>query len=148
MLLPKLSCAISASNMPRGGCQPLFWMYINPKRQRWHLPQDWQWFHARLHGDLAGQVVRSSASAVNQEMLQCYELVERLGRGVVYYGSARLGRDSPHWQRSVELGRGVALLLGSTTWTGEPALWYPYFPLPLSFVIILPASWCSYFHYY
>lgn len=45
-------------------------------------------------------------------------LVARLGRGVVYYGSARLKQDSPHWERAVELGREVSQLLGSTTWSG------------------------------
>jgi predicted Rossmann-fold nucleotide-binding protein len=45
-------------------------------------------------------------------------LVQKLGRGVVYYGSARLKRDSVHWQRAVDLGREVSQLLGSTTWSG------------------------------
>lgn len=43
----------------------------------------------RLHGELAGDVVRNSASAVQQELLECYALIEKKGRGVVYYGSAR-----------------------------------------------------------
>ena len=72
-----------------------------------------------MHGELAGAVVRDSAAAVQQEMLACYALIERQGRGVVYYGSARLKQDSPHWARSVELGREVATLLGCTTWSGE-----------------------------
>ena len=67
-------------------------------------------------------MVRDSAAAVQQEMLACYALIERLGRGVVYYGSARLKQDSPHWGRAVELGREVATLLGSTTWSGAPLL--------------------------
>jgi hypothetical protein len=37
----------------------------------------------RLHGDLAATVVRDSASAVQRELLDCYALIERLGRGVV-----------------------------------------------------------------
>lgn len=40
----------------------------------------------RLHGALAASVVRDSASAVSSELLACYALIERLGRGVVYYG--------------------------------------------------------------
>jgi predicted Rossmann-fold nucleotide-binding protein len=71
-----------------------------------------------MHGELAGAVVRDSAAAVQQEMLACYALIERKGRGVVYYGSARLKQDSPHWERAVELGREVARLLGCTTWSG------------------------------
>lgn len=53
-----------------------------------------------------------------QELLACYALIEKQGRGVVYYGSARLKQDSPHWGRAVELGRDVAALLGCTTWSG------------------------------
>ncbi|KFM25332.1 putative sugar kinase [Auxenochlorella protothecoides] len=78
----------------------------------------WEWLHSRLHGELAGAVVRDSAAAVQQELLACYALIERLGRGVVYYGSARLRRESPHWRTAVQLGEQVARLLGSTTWSG------------------------------
>lgn len=49
----------------------------------------------RLHGELAADVVRDSASAVQRELLECYALIERLGRGVVYYGSARLKQVIP-----------------------------------------------------
>ncbi|KAL4854982.1 ADP-dependent ribose-1-phosphate kinase [Chlorella vulgaris] len=78
----------------------------------------WSWLHQRMHGRLAGEVVRDSAAAVQREMLACYSLIERKGRGVVYYGSARLKQDSPHWDRAVQLGRDVAQLLGCTTWSG------------------------------
>lgn len=54
----------------------------------------------RLHGELAAGGLRDSAAAVSRELLACYALVERLGRGVVYYGSARLRRESPHWGRA------------------------------------------------
>jgi predicted Rossmann-fold nucleotide-binding protein len=77
----------------------------------WHL-------YCRLHGELAATVVRDSAAAVQQELLQCYALIERLGRGVVYYGSARLKAASPHWDRARQLGAQVAALLGCTTWSG------------------------------
>lgn len=79
----------------------------------------------RLHGALAASVVRDSASAVHHELLECYTLIEKLGRGVVYYGSARLKQDSPHWGRAVELGRQVAELLGCTTWSGGGPGIYP-----------------------
>ena len=62
--------------------------------------------------------MRDSATAVHHELLECYALIEKLGRGVVYYGSARLKQDSPHWGRAVELGRQVAELLECTTWSG------------------------------
>ena len=63
-------------------------------------------------------MVRDSASAVQKEMLEAYALIERLGRGVVYYGSARLKSTSVHWDRARTLGRDVAKLLGCTTWSG------------------------------
>ena len=66
----------------------------------------------------AASVVRDSATAVHHELLECYALIETLGRGVVYYGSARLKQESPHWSRAVELGKQVAELLGCTTWSG------------------------------
>ena len=59
--------------------------------------------------------------AHKQELLACYALIEKQGRGVVYYGSARLKQDSPHWERAVHLGRDVANLLGCTTWSGGRA---------------------------
>lgn len=63
-------------------------------------------------------MVRDSAAAVQQELLACYALIERLGRGVVYYGSARLKAASPHWDRARQLGADVARQLGATTWSG------------------------------
>lgn len=97
--------------------------------------EQWSWLHQRMHGELAGAVVRDSAAAVQQvrgagwlvevaverllwrggccarrssrrrrplcrssyhpypallqELLACYALIEKHGRGVVYYGSAR-----------------------------------------------------------
>eukprot|EP00887_Chlorella_sp_A99_P006297 scaffold3.g6297.t1 len=81
-------------------------------------PSQHEWLHSRMHGELAGAVVRDSAAAVQQELLAAYALIEKKGRGVVYYGSARLRADSPHWQRAVDLGRGVAHQLGCTTWSG------------------------------
>lgn len=79
---------------------------------------NWQWLHQRLHGDLAAETVRSSAAAVQQELLACYALIERKGRGVVYYGSARLNENSRDWARARALGADVAKLLATTTWTG------------------------------
>jgi|ERR1712091_52180 len=78
----------------------------------------WQWMHAHMHGDLAANVARSSAAAVQKELLQNYTLIDKLGRGVVYYGSARLKESSPYWDQAVALGRDVAAMLGSTTWSG------------------------------
>eukprot|EP00803_Ostreobium_quekettii_P005356 evm.model.scf_604.4 EVM.evm.TU.scf_604.4 scf_604:38992-47721(+) len=78
----------------------------------------WQWFHARLHGELAATVVRCSAEAVHQELLECYALIQKVGRGVVYYGSARVKEGSQYWDRAVDLGRQVASLLNAPTWSG------------------------------
>ncbi|KXZ55185.1 hypothetical protein GPECTOR_3g330 [Gonium pectorale] len=89
-------------------------------------PNDWQWFHTRLHGDLAGDVVQDSSAAevaqvaavVAVELLGCYALIGRLGRGAVYFGSARLAQGSPYWSRAVRLAERVSQLLGSPVWTG------------------------------
>ena len=78
----------------------------------------WQWLHAHLHGERASSLVRGSAAAVHRELLQCYELISSIGRGVVYYGSARLKPDSPHFKRARELGARVSTMLGTPTWTG------------------------------
>jgi len=80
--------------------------------------EGYRWLHSRMHGQLAADVVRDSPAAVHKELLACYALVQRLGRGVVYYGSARLKQDSAHWARAVDLGRDVSKLLGCTTWSG------------------------------
>ena len=78
----------------------------------------WRWMNAKMHGELAATVARSSAAAVQKELLHCYSLIAKLGRGVVYYGSARLKQSSPHWDKAVALGREVATLLDCTTWSG------------------------------
>mmetsp|Transcript_23696 Transcript_23696/g.38053 ORF Transcript_23696/g.38053 Transcript_23696/m.38053 type:complete len:305 (-) Transcript_23696:38-952(-) len=80
--------------------------------------EGWTWLHAHLHQGRAANLVRGSAAAVQRELLACYELIGAIGRGVVYYGSARLKADSPHFVMSRELGRLVSTLLGSPTWTG------------------------------
>ncbi|KAM7252452.1 hypothetical protein ACFE04_024335 [Oxalis oulophora] len=61
---------------------------------------------------------RQSPDEVRKEIQQCYKLVHRLGRGVVYLGSSRMGPSHPHYLQSQELAREVANLLDSTTWSG------------------------------
>lgn len=39
----------------------------------------WHWLHSRMHGELAGSVVRDSAAAVQRELLDAYALIERKG---------------------------------------------------------------------
>lgn len=61
---------------------------------------------------------RSSPDEVKEEIKRCFELVHKLGRGVVYLGSARVKTDQPHYMQSLELAREVGKLLKCTTWTG------------------------------
>ncbi|XP_039026710.1 uncharacterized protein LOC120160353 [Hibiscus syriacus] len=61
---------------------------------------------------------RTSPNEVRKEIEQCYELIHRLGRGVVYLGSSRMGPDHPHYSQTQELAREIANLLECTTWTG------------------------------
>ncbi|KAL2945280.1 Serine/threonine-protein kinase PknE [Bienertia sinuspersici] len=59
---------------------------------------------------------------VRKEIEGCYELIHRLGRGVIYIGSARPESDHPHYTQALELSRKasslIANLLDCTTWTG------------------------------
>nr|KJB13808.1 hypothetical protein B456_002G095400 [Gossypium raimondii] len=61
---------------------------------------------------------RTSPNEVRKEIEQCYELIHRLGRGVVYLGSSRMGPGHPHYAQTLELAREIANLLDCTTWTG------------------------------
>ncbi|XP_077229945.1 putative lysine decarboxylase family protein [Tasmannia lanceolata] len=61
---------------------------------------------------------RTSPNEVSKEIKRCYELIHRLGRGVVYLGSSRVNTDHPHYLQALELGREIANLLDCTTWTG------------------------------
>ncbi|KAK5844819.1 probable cytokinin riboside 5'-monophosphate phosphoribohydrolase LOGL10 [Gossypium arboreum] len=61
---------------------------------------------------------RTSPDEVRKEIEQCYELIHRLGRGVVYLGSSRMGPGHPHYSQTLELAREIANLLDCTTWTG------------------------------
>lgn len=49
-------------------------------------------------------------SKVRKEIERCYELIHRLGRGVIYVGSARPGSDHPHYKQAVELSREAGTL--------------------------------------
>ncbi|KAL5700205.1 hypothetical protein ACHQM5_025682 [Ranunculus cassubicifolius] len=61
---------------------------------------------------------RTSPNEVRKEIEKCYELIQKLGRGVVYLGSSRMGPGHPHYDQTLELGREIASLLDCTTWTG------------------------------
>ncbi|PPD79078.1 hypothetical protein GOBAR_DD23989 [Gossypium barbadense] len=61
---------------------------------------------------------RTSPNEVRKEIEQCYELIHRLGRGVVYLGSSRMGPGHPHYSQTLELAREATNLLDCTTWTG------------------------------
>ena len=53
---------------------------------------------------------------VKKEIEMCYELIRRLGRGVVYLGSSRMGPGHEHYIQTQELAREAsnsALLLPS-----------------------------------
>ncbi|KAG6766336.1 hypothetical protein POTOM_030413 [Populus tomentosa] len=91
-----------------------------------HDPRNTSTGHFKLSEDVsfiaAIEVHVGSAVAVSvqirKEIGRCYELIHRLGRGVVYLGSSRMGPDHPHYSQALELGREVANLLDCTSWTG------------------------------
>ncbi|XP_031373263.1 probable cytokinin riboside 5'-monophosphate phosphoribohydrolase LOGL10 isoform X2 [Punica granatum] len=55
---------------------------------------------------------------MRKEMRQCYDLINNLGRGVVYLGSSRMGPDHLHYSRVFELAQEIAKLLDCTSWSG------------------------------
>lgn len=61
---------------------------------------------------------RNSPNEVKRELERCYNLIKKLGRGVVYLGSSRFNSEHSHYKQTFELGREVAKLLDCTTWTG------------------------------
>ncbi|KAL1369877.1 cytokinin riboside 5'-monophosphate phosphoribohydrolase LOG7 isoform X2 [Arachis hypogaea] len=61
---------------------------------------------------------RKSPNEVREEIKQCYELINRLGRGVVYLGSSRMGPGHPHYVQAQELSKEIANLLDCTSWSG------------------------------
>ncbi|KAI4306174.1 hypothetical protein L6164_029475 [Bauhinia variegata] len=61
---------------------------------------------------------RKSPSEIREEIKRCYELINKLGRGVVYLGSSRMGPGHSHYLQSQELAKEIANLLDCTSWTG------------------------------
>ncbi|XP_054819912.1 probable cytokinin riboside 5'-monophosphate phosphoribohydrolase LOGL10 [Prosopis cineraria] len=61
---------------------------------------------------------RKSPHEVKEEIKQCYELINRQGRGVVYLGSSRMGPSHSHYMQAQELAKEIANLLDCTTWSG------------------------------
>ncbi|XP_043810892.1 probable cytokinin riboside 5'-monophosphate phosphoribohydrolase LOGL10 isoform X2 [Manihot esculenta] len=70
------------------------------------------------HTLISANLPQNPSTTCKKEIGQCYELIQRLGRGVVYLGSSRMGPDHPHYLKAWELGREVAKLLDCTSWTG------------------------------
>lgn len=61
---------------------------------------------------------RESPGKVKKEMDACFDVVERMGRGAVYLGSARVPEDHPHFAMARDLARDVATAYDCTTWSG------------------------------
>ncbi|PKA52183.1 hypothetical protein AXF42_Ash014120 [Apostasia shenzhenica] len=61
---------------------------------------------------------RTSPEEVRKEIQDCYDLIQKLGRGVIYLGSSRINDEHQHYSKALELARDVAKLLECTTWTG------------------------------
>ncbi|KAE9612528.1 putative LOG family protein [Lupinus albus] len=61
---------------------------------------------------------RKSPNEIREEIKQCYELINRLGRGVLYLGSARMAPGHSHYVQAQELAKEIANLLDCTTWSG------------------------------
>lgn len=61
---------------------------------------------------------RKSPDEVREEIKKCYELINRLGRGVVYLGSSRMGPGHSHYVQAQGLAKEVGNLLDCTSWSG------------------------------
>ncbi|MED6165457.1 hypothetical protein PIB30_099731 [Stylosanthes scabra] len=61
---------------------------------------------------------RKSPNEVREEIKRCYELINRLGRGVVYLGSSRMGPGHSHYVQAQELSKEISNLLDCTSWSG------------------------------
>lgn len=69
----------------------------------------------------ASSSTRNSPDLVRDELSRCFDLVERLGRGAVYIGSARVPESHPHYALARALARDMATELNCTTWSGAGA---------------------------
>jgi hypothetical protein len=58
-------------------------------------------------------VERSSPFEVKKELEICFDLVHRLGRGIVYLGSARIPPNHSHYLQAQELSREVSKTLNT-----------------------------------
>ena len=45
----------------------------------------------------SGLGLDGTAEDFHQELLEAYDLINKVGVGLVYFGSARLGRESSFW---------------------------------------------------
>ncbi|KAH1239611.1 hypothetical protein GmHk_08G024009 [Glycine max] len=57
---------------------------------------------------------RKSSDEVKEEIKKCYELINRLGRGVVYLGSSRMGPSHSHYVQAQELAKEAILIIFAT----------------------------------
>lgn len=48
---------------------------------------------------------------VKEEIKQCYELINRLGRGIVYLGSSRMGPGHSHYMQAQGLAKEASKFL-------------------------------------
>ncbi len=71
-----------------------------------------------VHAMLQLEQMRRSARKVAAEMLTCYEVIEKVGRGVLYLGSARTKPGDKEYELSRELGYEIATMLGLPSWSG------------------------------
>ncbi|KAH1197280.1 hypothetical protein GmHk_18G051100 [Glycine max] len=72
------------------------------------------WMRGRAQMRCHSMVFRLNIStSVKEEIKKCYELINRVGRGVVYLGSSRMGPSHSHY---------IENLLDCTTWSGGPGL--------------------------
>eukprot|EP00232_Nephroselmis_pyriformis_P015846 CAMPEP_0182878316 /NCGR_PEP_ID=MMETSP0034_2-20130328/15284_1 /TAXON_ID=156128 /ORGANISM="Nephroselmis pyriformis, Strain CCMP717" /LENGTH=106 /DNA_ID=CAMNT_0025011197 /DNA_START=15 /DNA_END=332 /DNA_ORIENTATION=+ len=80
----------------------LQWAQAGGHTRRWASSYRPTAVRAEAGGGAAGDS-RLSGDVVRKEMLKCYEVVERNGRGVVYLGSSRVPEGHPHFAEARSL---------------------------------------------
>lgn len=61
---------------------------------------------------------RQSVERMSVEELRAFELIQKQGKGVVYFGTARSKPGDTEYERARELSREVTILFKSTAWSG------------------------------
>jgi len=72
----------------------------------------------RLHRRNADDLMLGSGKAIASEIGGCFEGIREVGRGIVYFGSARFEPGTPLYEKAKDLARRLAATLQCPSWSG------------------------------